>query len=120
MVCHQYPIVVMSFNRPDYLEAVLKSLVGQIGAELDRRTLALFQDGTVNPFSAQRRAREEDVLRCEKIFREYLPTGIVHSSPNNLGIALNFERAEKHAFEELGAEAAIFLEDDLVLSPHYI
>ena len=74
----------------------------------------------MNPFSGQRRAREEDITRCEKLFREYLPTGVVHSSRDNLGIALNFERAEKYVFEELSADAAIFLEDDLVLSPHYI
>jgi hypothetical protein len=120
MNCHQYPIAVMSFNRPDYLEAVLQTLVRQVDADLDQRPIALFQDGCVNPFSAQRRAREEDVIRCEKLFREYLPSGAVHSSPDNLGIALNFERAEEHVFEELDAEAAIFLEDDLILSPHYI
>ena len=84
------------------------------------RPIALFQDGSVNPFSGQRRAREEDITCCEKLFREYLPTGVVHSSRDNLGIALNFERAEKYVFEELSADAAIFLEDDLVLSPHYI
>lgn len=110
----------MSFNRPDYLEAVLKTLVRQADAELVQRPIALFQDGSMNPFSGQRRAREEDITRCEKLFREYLPTGVVHSSRDNLGIALNFERAEKYVFEELSADAAIFLEDDLVLSPHYI
>ena len=110
----------MAFNRPDYLEAVLKSLVGQIDSELDRRPITLFQDGSVNRFSDQRRAREEDIIRCEQLFRDYLPFGVVHSSPDNLGIALNFERAEQYVFEELDAEAAIFLEDDLILSPHYI
>jgi hypothetical protein len=120
MTRHQYPIAVMSFNRPDYLEAVLQTLVRQVDAYLDQRPIALFQDGCVNPFSEQRRAREEDVIRCEKLFREYVPSGAVHSSPDNLGIALNFERAEEHVFEELDAEAAIFLEDDLILSPHYI
>jgi hypothetical protein len=120
MTCHQYPIVVMSFNRPDYLEAVLQTLVEQIGADLDQRPITLFQDGWLNPFSKAKRAREGDVRRCEQLFRQYLPAGTVYLSPYNLGIALNFERAETHAFEVLDAEAAIFLEDDLLLSPHYI
>ena len=120
MVSHQYPIAIMSLNRPNYLEAVLQSLARQIDAELDKRPIALFQDGSVNPFSEQRRARDEDIICCEKLFRDHFPFGAVHSSPDNLGIALNFERAEQHAFEELNGEAAIFLEDDLILSPHYI
>jgi hypothetical protein len=38
----------------------------------------------------------------------------------NSGIAFNYERAERYFFETLQRPYALFLEDDLVLSPHYL
>jgi len=40
-------------------------------------------------------------------------------SAYNLGVALNFDRAERKIFQEIGYQSAIFLEDDLLLSPSY-
>ena len=42
------------------------------------------------------------------------------SSEENLGVALNFARAENYMFDTLSAEAACFFDDDLILSPHYL
>ena len=117
---HDHPIVVMSFNRPYYLEAVLKGLSQQIGCGLPQRSISLFQDGAVNPFSGQRRADDKDINACVQLFQKYIPQGTVLRSDDNIGIALNFDRAEKYVFETLNAEAAIFLEDDLEISQHYI
>ncbi len=114
------PIVVLSFTRPDYLRPVLESLVAQQGCALAGRPVLLFQDGERNAFSGRRHGRAELIAQCVALFRALVPHGVVMASEGNLGVALNFERAERFVFEETGAAAAIFLEDDLVLSPHYI
>jgi Methyltransferase domain/Glycosyl transferase family 2 len=114
------PIFLMSFNRPDYLQQVLKSLCAQVECEIDKRTIILFQDGAVNPYSNERHASEDDISECVRIFYSLFPNGQVFRSPINLGVALNFDRAERYGFEELSAESVVFLEDDLVLSGHYL
>jgi hypothetical protein len=117
---HDFPIAVMSFDRPHYLEAVLKGLSVQTGCGLPTRSISLFQDGAVNPFSGQQRANDKDIDACVELFQKYVPHGTIFRSCNNLGVALNFDRAERYVFERLNAEAAIFLEDDLEISPFYI
>jgi hypothetical protein len=114
------PIFLMSFDRPEYLARVLGSLKAQTNCFLDQRPIALFQDGGVSPFSKRNNACEATIHQCIDVFRKEFPRGIVVESATNLGVALNFERAERYAFEELGASSAIFLEDDLVLGEHYI
>jgi predicted SAM-dependent methyltransferase len=113
-----YPIAIMSFNRPHYLEPVLRSLAKQT-MPFDQDRAILFQDGN-------RSKKGNDITdphlitRCIELFRKIFPLGKVFNSTNNFGVALNYERAEKYVFEELGAEAAFFFEDDLLLSPHYL
>ena len=114
------PIFVMSFNRPSYLEQVLISLMGQKDCDLESRKIVLFQDGAFNTFSQTSYATEEEIAACIKVFSRLVPQGEIFASLSNLGVALNFDRAEKYGFETLGAESIIFLEDDLVLQPHYI
>lgn len=114
------PIVVMSFNRPHYLERVLTSLRSQVGVALDDYPIYLFQDGAVNSHSGKRHADDDDVNRNIALFDGFFPSGISRPSPDNLGVALNFERAEREMFEVLDAPYAIFLEDDLELGPYYL
>ncbi|MDF0490488.1 hypothetical protein PX554_20360 [Sphingomonas sp. H39-1-10] len=114
------PIILMSFNRPDYLERVLVSLKNQHDVTLDAHPIYLFQDGAVNPYSGKLHAADEDIARNIALFETHFPKGTVRPSPDNLGVALNFERAEQEAFEILGARYALFLEDDLELGPFYI
>jgi predicted SAM-dependent methyltransferase len=115
-----YPIAIMSFNRPHYLEPVLKALSEQVDCRISKRPIFLFQDGAVNLISRKTHADQKDIDVCVDIFRHYLPHGMVFKSDENLGVALNFERAEDHIFNELGADAAIFFEDDLLVSPFYV
>jgi hypothetical protein len=110
----------MSFNRPGYLEKVLHSLKSQVDCDIDERVIVLFQDGAVNPYSKLRRASDEKIGASVDIFQSIFPNAAVRASSNNLGVAFNFDRAEKFGFEDLKAEAVIFLEDDLILSPNYI
>ncbi len=99
---------------------MLRSLAAQRSADLDRRSIWLFQDGSRNPFSGVVRGDPAKIEHNILLFRHYFPDGLVHEAAQNLGVALNFDRAERYAFEDRSDAACIFLEDDLVLSPHYI
>jgi hypothetical protein len=111
-------IVIFSFDRPDYLEPVLASLLAQ--TDLDGTGIHMFQDGAVNAFSGVRRAADEDVEACAELFERMVPAGTLHRSEPNIGECFMKDRAERHVFRELGFDRALFLEDDLVLCPWYV
>ena len=52
------PIIIMSFNRPQFLGPDLGSLKGQRPDTLEGREIHLFQDGAVNRYSRLCDARE--------------------------------------------------------------
>jgi hypothetical protein len=112
------PIAVLSFDRPHYLEQVLRSLKAQT-ATLASGEVALFQDGYRSK-SGHDLTDPRLIERCLEMFCTVFPGGTIFTSAENLGVALNFERAERYVFSELGADVAYFFEDDLVLSPHYL
>lgn len=112
-----FEIAVLSFDRPDYLKKVLESLRSQIS---DSDRITLFQDGHVDPFSGKEVASPEKIQTCVRVFRRLFPAGEIVSAPENLGIALNYERAEVRVFLKNGSKACLFLEDDLVLSPRFV
>lgn len=114
-----WPLAIIGFNRPWYLEQTLKALLRQEGADRPE-PIALFCDGAVNPKSGERYASDSEVALTIATFRRLAPKGEVFSSPVNLGIAANIDRAERWVFGELEAEAGIFFEDDLVTTPHYL
>jgi tRNA (mo5U34)-methyltransferase len=110
--------VVLSFNRPQYLEPVLQSLRAQ-SIPVDSGQITLFQDGYRSK-TGRDLTDPRLIERCVEIFQTIFPGGHVVTSTENLGVAWNFARAERYVFEELGADAAYFFEDDLVLSDHYL
>jgi glycosyltransferase involved in cell wall biosynthesis len=112
------PIAILSFNRPHYLEPVLASLAAQ--QEIAERVVHLFQDGAVNRYSGKRWAEDVEIDACVALFRRYFPHGVLHISPDNIGICENFRRAEQVMFEALDGEVAYFFEDDMVVSPYYL
>jgi hypothetical protein len=114
------PIVMMSFNRPQFLEPVLASLMAQREALLEGREIHLFQDGAVNRYSRIRYAKDADIDASIDAFRNHFPHGTVHHSADNIGICENYRRAERYLFEEREVDVGYFLEDDLVLSPVYL
>jgi hypothetical protein len=114
------PIVIVSFDRPDYLQLVLESLNSQSGVNLIRHPIFLFQDGSVNDFSGRQYCDAAAAERNVAIFRALVPHGVPMVAEANLGVARNFDRAERFVFEALRAPAAIFLEDDLILGPYYL
>lgn len=115
-----WPIAVISFARPDFLEPVLASLRAQLGVDWPKQKVILFQDGAVNAYSGVRKAEDHLIDRCVELFRAYFPEGQIVQSEQNIGVCENFLRAEKHLFEDLKTDCAYFFEDDLVLAPQYL
>jgi predicted O-methyltransferase YrrM len=114
-----FPVVIVSYSRPDYLDAVLRSLRDQKDVDLQGRPIALFQDGWID--AAGRNTIDPAVpARCVDIFRALFPQGQVFGGEANLGTALNIDRAERFVFESCNAPAGIFLEDDMVLGHAYL
>src|SRR5690606_11436401 len=74
----------------------------------------LFQDG---PPAGEDGSKQAE---CVRVFQEIFPSGNVMLAESNIGVALNFDRAEKKFFEELNSEYAFFFEDDLILNKFYI
>ncbi|WP_237213205.1 glycosyltransferase family 2 protein [Falsiroseomonas oryziterrae] len=114
------PVIVMSFNRPHYLRETLLSLAAQPCVAAGRREVHLFQDGAVNFHSGERYATDEEIEASVATFRSVFPAGTVHLAERNIGIALNFDRAERHVFLKRRFASACFFEDDMVLGPHYL
>ena len=114
-----WPLAIMSFGRPDLLAGVLRDLRDQT-LSLDDRQVHLFQDGNVDTETGK--VLVEDCVRddCIARFREVFPEGNIIASKVNLGIAFNFDRAERVTLGPSGAEAAAFFEDDMALSEHYL
>ena len=114
-----WPLALIAFNRPWYLEQTLKSLISQKEAD-PPEPIALFCDGAVNPKSGERYATDSEVRLTIATFRRLCPKGEVFDSALNIGIAANIDRAERWAFLDLKAEAALIFEDDLVVTPWYL
>jgi hypothetical protein len=108
------PIAILSFDRPHYLCEVLHSLCGQVSV---RDEILLFQDGPINPSTGQLKTTPERIQQCIRVFQRLIPWGTVLAAEGNNGIAFNYDRAENYLFKKLGRPHALFLEDDLVLSP---
>jgi hypothetical protein len=110
-------IAILSYDRPAYLKKVLRSLARQL---MPQDRVAIFQDGGWNPYDGQFRASAEGLAACMGLCREIMPQAELFTSSVNLSIAGNYRRAEQYMFQALGADAALFLEDDLVLSKDYL
>ena len=114
------PILILSFDRTDYLRQTLESLAAQ--PDIANRQIFLFQDGATNIFSRRECCDRGIPDWHSKMARDIIPHIIPMVSQINLGIALNFDRAERFVFGKIGcqADAAMFFEDDYVLGPHYL
>lgn len=114
----KFPIIVLSYNRPDYLEKVLDSLLMQEG--ISDRDVYLFQDGRFRAGTNKSTTEPSLIKSCIKTFSSRFPPENVFTSDVNLGTAMNIDRAERFVFEILGVDAGVFCEDDLVLGPAYL
>jgi glycosyltransferase involved in cell wall biosynthesis len=103
------PVVIFAYNRPEYFQHTLKSLVAQDSEITD---IYLFNDG---PRSTQ---EEPAINNSVELFEQFFPKGKIFVSDKNLGVAFNQKRARDFIFKE--HESAIFIEDDVALQPFYI
>ena len=105
-------------DRPHYFGQVVRSVQRQ--RAIDALPVYCFLDGAVNSISGAERASPARIERCAGIFNRAFPSGELHAAAANLGIALNYARAERHVFRRRRHEFVLFLEDDFVLQPHYV
>ena len=111
-------ICFLAFCRPLYFRQVVNSVSRQ--SALAGARLYCFLDGCVNERSRVRHASAPRVRECARLFTTAFPDGELHASPANLGIALNYDRAETYLFVQRRYDYVLFLEDDFVLQPHYL
>ena len=102
-------VCVIAYNRPHYFQDVARSLA----ANPESRDLPLhfFLDG--GPGATQPE-NEAIISACG------FPRRRVVRRTRNLGCEANIVQAHRFMFDEAGCDAIIHLEDDLVLSPHYL
>ena len=105
----EIPFAVLSYARPVCLSKLVDSIMEQ--RNLDKLSFIprfiLFQDFYSNEVS------QTCISHFKKLAGRY-PLD-VFDARENLGVFNNFRRAEKYCFSTLGADNAVFLEDDLVL-----
>lgn len=106
------PIVVFAFNRPAHLSQCLESL--RRNPEASSSDLWVFCDG---PKDESQWATIEQVRTVAHQTRGFRST-TVHESSTNWGLAASVTRGVDQILDE--AEHAIFVEDDLVVSEHFL
>lgn len=111
-----YPLVVLAYNRPNYLDRVLNSIKNSIDHVIpggDYGNVYLFLDGGKDVLSI------ENSNACCEIFVKYFPSSGIRQSDENIGILKNYQRAEKFVFDDLNADFSFFFEDDLIVGLDY-
>lgn len=109
-------ILIVSYNRPDYLSLLVNSLLDQHSGEYELGEIHLMQDG---PSPKRVNDDKANIARNIEIFQGAFPEGHVHAAPVNIGINGNYTAIVDH-MKACEADAVIVFEDDLELSPHYL
>jgi hypothetical protein len=116
----QVPVVIFSFDRPEYLDRLCAGLRAQTQVRPDPARVVLMQDGAVSALTGHRHGRPGLIQRSVETFRRHFPEGQVVAASRNLGIAENILRGQRHAFETMGSAVGYFFEDDLEPGPLYL
>ena len=105
------PIIIFAYNRPAHLRRLIDSLLqNPESADTD---LIIFADGAKNP-GDQDVSAVADVIKEIKGFKTTTPI----FRKKNIGLAANIIDGVSSTINQYGA--AIVLEDDLVVTPHFI
>lgn len=110
-------LCIFAFNRPRYLKRCLDSIA--TNTELDQWEPHLFLDGAVNKFSGRIVTPPENVFNCLALAKAHPLKPIVHLRDHNFGVALQ----QYDAYNVLQAEGyrwVSVLEEDVIISPHYL
>lgn len=108
---------LISFNRPHYFSQVVDSLEQQ--TQLDDTDFHLFLDGSINKFSKVRHSKDNLIRESEATFdNSNLPNKTKHVRKENVGNGIQqFEAVE---FMSRNYDYFMIIEDDIVLSKHYL
>lgn len=101
------PIVICTYNRPDYLEKCLKS-ISEI-KDINEISVYVFCDG----------GEDATIDTNLKIIREYFPLSKTFIQQENLCIPKHVNYIRKKMFDEMGYDRIMFVEDDIMISPYY-
>jgi hypothetical protein len=113
-------VVVFAFDRPEYLERVLRSL-RQSPTHYAPEHTHVFVDGALNAHSGELRGRPSNVAKSAALVHEILgPKAHLWCGACNYGVGLMQFYGLWRVFAELRYDAAIMLEDDLVLGRNYL
>lgn len=108
-------VVIMSFNRPNYLRDCLESLERNThGEDYD---YIILQDGAINKFTGDRVSSDKNINKAIEVAEESdLPNKDIRVNDYNIGIANQRDRMMK-VFDE-GYDLILQLEDDIVLGKY--
>jgi len=110
-------IGIVSFDRPGCVRRLLASLEQQ--ADLDGVDFHLYQDGAVNRYSDVAWGDPDAIAQSVRAFeRAQLPRKTPHLRDENVGVGIN--QYEAYEFMADKYEWIVMLEDDVVLSPHWL
>ncbi len=113
-----FEINILAFNRPAYLELFLESLSNQ-SILIDPNKIFFWQDAFIGSKDEFLNGVDNTGTSIE-IIRKFFPDSKVNESKLNLGIGLNYQRAEAFAFRDTTTKWALFFEEDLILHEHYL
>jgi len=110
-------VAIISFNRPHYLQQLVGSL--EKNTCLESTDFHFFQDGAVNKFSGRKAAQPNQIrlaVQCAEAAR--LPCKSVHVRRENVSIGIH--QFEAYEWMTRRYDVVLVLEDDVVVSPHYL
>jgi len=113
-----FEINILAFNRPTYLKLFLESLSNQ-SIPIDPNKIFFWQDefiGSKDEFLDGMDNTEASI----EIIQRFFPSSKTQRTKLNLGIGLNYQRAEAFAFRDATTKWALFFEEDLILHEHYL
>ncbi len=106
---------IISWNRPEYLGKLIKSLETNA---LDDLEFHLFQDGHICKFTGTEKTKESLIRESVKVFeKSNLPDKKLHMQKKNVSVAIN--QFEAMRFLMTNYEQFIFLENDIVVSKNF-
>lgn len=107
---------IISWNRPKYLEQLIKTLEANDCSEVD---FHLFQDGVACKFTGDKLTEPDKIIESIEIFyKSKLPNKHYHIRDENVSAAINQFEAMRVLYENY--PRFIFLENDVIVSPNFI
>ena len=109
-------IRIISFNRPDYLKQLIKSLEKN---DFSDTCFHLFQDGFICKFTDKKVAKPKDIGDSIKIFySSKFPNKNYHIRDKNVSVAINQFEAMQVLCKNY--KYFIFIENDVIVSPYFV